>query len=136
MPSFRIIALTAGSIIRLRKKHGLSPYVHGSPRVCLTTGQARQLWLCGESSIPFIPSAAVGGPLCAVLSCCTLLYTAAALWISMTLPVPHSEGFRPEWCISTMVKSEETPFWLETFDIWLPWYTGLWESGQGFHGQF
>ena len=29
------------------------------------------------------------------------------------------EGSRPEWCISGMIYSRDTPFWSETFDIYL-----------------
>ena len=28
----------------------------------------------------------------------------------------HFAGFRPEWCISTMIESRDTPFWSETLD--------------------
>ena len=30
----------------------------------------------------------------------------------------YIEGFRPGWYISTMISSRDTPFWLETVDIW------------------
>ena len=29
----------------------------------------------------------------------------------------YIEGSRPEWCISNMIYSRDTPFWLETLDI-------------------
>ena len=29
----------------------------------------------------------------------------------------HIEGFQPEWCISSMMYSRDTPFWSETLDI-------------------
>ena len=31
----------------------------------------------------------------------------------------YSQGFRPEWCISTMIYSRDTLFWSETLDIQL-----------------
>ena len=31
--------------------------------------------------------------------------------------VAYIEDFRPEWCISSMIFSRDTPFWLETLDI-------------------
>ena len=35
-------------------------------------------------------------------------------WVSFL----HIEGFRPEWCISTIYHALDTPFWLETLDMW------------------
>ena len=29
----------------------------------------------------------------------------------------HIEGSRPEWCITSMIYSGDTPFWLETLDM-------------------
>ena len=29
----------------------------------------------------------------------------------------YIEGFRPEWCISTMIKNQDTPFWSGTLDM-------------------
>ena len=29
----------------------------------------------------------------------------------------YFEGSRPEWCISSMIYSGDTPFWLETLDL-------------------
>ena len=29
----------------------------------------------------------------------------------------YFEGSRPEWCISSMIHSGDTPFWLETLDL-------------------
>ena len=31
----------------------------------------------------------------------------------------HIEGSRPEWCISSMIYSRDTPFCSETLDMWL-----------------
>ena len=32
----------------------------------------------------------------------------------------YFEGSRPEWCISSMIYSRDTPFWLETLDLHCP----------------
>ena len=31
----------------------------------------------------------------------------------------YIEGFRPEWCISSMIYSRDTPFWSGTLDIFI-----------------
>ena len=30
----------------------------------------------------------------------------------------YIEGYRPEWCISSMIYSGDTPFWSETLELW------------------
>ena len=35
------------------------------------------------------------------------------------LLVSYIECSRPEWCVSSMIYSRDTPFWLETLDICL-----------------
>ena len=64
----------------------------------------------------------------------TTLSGAASVWLSLPhfilnpsgLPtisaswkLVNIEGSRPEWCISSMIYSGDTPFWLETLDMYL-----------------
>ena len=50
---------------------------------------------------------------------CTTLYKGTAQLLSLTELQLHFEGFRPEWCISNMIYSGDTPFWSETLDVML-----------------
>ena len=38
--------------------------------------------------------------------------------------VLHVEGSRPEWCMSSMIYSGDTPFWSETLDMVAGWCPG------------
>ena len=38
------------------------------------------------------------------------------------------EGSRPEWCISSMIYSRDTPFWSESHE-WMGAWVGRWKEG-------
>ena len=48
-------------------------------------------------------------------------------WTNTLLP-GQIEGSRPEWCISSMIYSGDTPFWSETLEIHLDKYFTSWTS--------
>ena len=48
-----------------------------------------------------------------------LLHSQLYLWVPPPLVrFLHIEGFRPEWWISSMIYSRDTPFWSGTLDMW------------------
>ena len=56
---------------------------------------------------------------------------------------PEIEGSRPEWCISSMIYSRDTPVWLDTLEMempmgrmktWLQWKDANWSgTGMSYH---
>ena len=76
--------------------------------------------------------------MCVCMCCCCFLCARACVCVCMCLSYTHThththtiyyiyifiyiEGFRPEWCISTIYHALDTPFWSGTLDIYIYTY--------------
>ena len=70
--------------------------------VLLQAGQTIPVILLG-----LLQSERMAGP-----ACCRSVFSQA----NKLYKYSHIEGFRPKWCISTMIYSRDTPFWSEILD--------------------